>query len=382
MCFHGLSPGIVQPTLCFDHNGKTEMMEQNSHQVPEQDFRRDKTPSDNNNETVKSPILDILSTGSIRRLGLLEAQSTTFAHHPAVRMFRTTTEYNDTDAQCHETLTEEDVQAISTFCLAPYPKRTETAHLIRGKKFLPKDGPGWLCAQKRPIDGLEAIMKEYPTDDKLPDYLMLIDDDTYVNVPEMLRMLSTYHPPNAPDAVSGCRYISPIPLNFGFPIGGFGAILTRRTLQNMRKPINCQTSKPDKFTQFACWRLQVNDMLERRFFRNGMSVMELLFAYNKGMPFSGHKQWSNGQGFCLHSDLALAYFVNYYHVAVPDDVIKHRSISDAMRMKYLGFINFNNTKTLDQCAFDGHCQTDSKICHRVTPPEMRYLWDSMQPAEH
>jgi hypothetical protein len=271
------------------------------------------------------------------------------------------------------------VQEIAAFCHTSYPNQTEASRLIRQKKFLPRDDPGWLCAQKRPLDGLAVMMKDdYPSDDLLPDYLLLIDDDSFVNVAATLKLLSLAHPPTAPDAVSGCRLIGPNSLNFAFPVGGFGAILTKRTLQNMRKPIYCQASQPDKFTQFACWRLEVNDMLERRFFREGMSVVDLLTAYSKGMPFSQYKQWVDGQGFCLHSDLALAYFVDYYHVAVPDDVLKRRRISDNMRFQYLGFINFNNTKKNDQCAFEGeNCHVESKICHYMNPLQMRELWDDL-----
>lgn len=330
------------------------------------------------------PVLDILSTGSTSRDSLLEAQRATFAQHPAVRRFFTVTEANDTDAACHQQLTDSDVHKIAKFCHAPYRDQTEPARLIRVKKFLPRDDAGWLCAQKRPLDGLAALMKEddYSSGDdgRLPDYLLLIDDDSYVNVAALLKFVSKVHPPHEPHAISGCRLIGPNALNFAFPVGGFGAILTKRTLQNMRKPIYCasNTAKADKFTQFACWRLQVNDMLERHFFREGMSVMDLMIAYSQGLPFSQYRQWADGHGFCLHSDLALAYFVNYYHVAVPDDVLARRSISDKVRFKYLGFVNFNNTKAHDQCAFEGeNCLVDSKLCHYMTPLQMRDLWELM-----
>lgn len=119
-------------------------------------------------------------------------------------------------------------------------------------------------------------------------------------------------------------------------------------------------------------------MLERNFFKNGMSVAELLSAYSQGLAFSEQSKWVNGKGFCFHSDQAIAYFVNYYHVAVPQEIIQKIPIDDFMRMKYLGFINFNNTKKNEQCAFTGDkCNaTSSAICHYMTPQQMIRLWDS------
>lgn len=336
-----------------------------------------KRPKDDR-KRAKLPTVDIISTGSLHRQEYLEAQRATFATHYAVRTFRTTTEHDDADARCHLDLNNTDIEAITKHCHKTFPDQTEASRLIRQKKFMPKkNSTGWLCAQKRPIDGLAAMLQEYETDDMLPDYLMLIDDDSYVNVPDTLQFLTEFHPPNLPQAISGCRYISPIPINFGFPIGGFGAILTRRTLQNMRRPIHCEAPN-DKFTQFACWRLlNENNMLEHQFFRDGMSVADLLIAYANGLPFSKYKEWEEGNGFCFHSDLALAYFVNYYHVAVRDDVIAKRAISDQMRMKHLGFINLNNSKTNDQCQFEGEkCNASSKICHYVTPTQMLDLWNA------
>lgn len=66
---------------------------------------------------------------------------------------------------------------------------------------------GWMCAQKRPIDGLRLVIEHYAKHSKetLPDYLLLIDDDTHF--PQMDRFLFylwIHHSPWQPSDTAGC----------------------------------------------------------------------------------------------------------------------------------------------------------------------------------
>jgi len=66
-----------------------------------------------------------------------------------------------------------------------------------------KNTPGWLCAQKRPARGLIKAIRAYQTqgDDNeshftsLPDYLIIVDDDTYYNMEHFSRY-NTFIPNN------------------------------------------------------------------------------------------------------------------------------------------------------------------------------------------
>jgi hypothetical protein len=144
----------------------------------------------------RSFIVDILSVGSILQLDLLHAQRTTFASHISVRNFFNVTENDDVDPYCHKYLTWEDVQKVSTFCRNRPP--SGTSHILRhmrgkyarGQWLQKKKIPiGWMCAQVRPTSGLMKAHQHYRGNimEGLPDYFIIMDDDTYFNMEEFER---------------------------------------------------------------------------------------------------------------------------------------------------------------------------------------------------
>ena len=133
-------------------------------------------------------IVDILSVASISQLDLLNAQQKTFASHVSVRNFFNATEDDDADPECYKYLTLDDVSAVSNFCrrrqgLSHFYKTLRNGYARTQWLEKKKNPTGWMCAQTRPISGLMKVYKHYMNShERLPDYLIIMDDDTYINM--------------------------------------------------------------------------------------------------------------------------------------------------------------------------------------------------------
>ena len=289
--------------------------------------------------TVSSPLLswdknlnrsitvDILSIGSQRRRELQKRQIETFARHKTVRTFFLADERVDSDPYCSQTLTLEDTFNISRFCLEKKWKKNNLALSLMQKHFITKDrleknpNPvGWLCAQTRPLHALFQLQKYYQQH-SLPDYLIIMDDDSYYNM-EKFQNHFTLEGASRPRAIAGCRI--KISLQFSVPYGGFGLIFSRSLLQLLMTPIECNDSTPNQIltsqasgkfkpptSQDICKRLSKNRIEEYPVFQKkerAMSLVELMKDYADQSPYSDHSNWKTG--YCLHSDWATGYLVS------------------------------------------------------------------------
>lgn len=320
------------------------------------------------------PIIDIVSVGSLTKPEFHDAQERTFGTHATVRNFFRITELNDTDETCYTNLTITQLHDIVEFC-NDKQGQSYVSSLLRDKLFKPKSHIGWLCAQKRPVDGLHLALQKYKTE-QLPSYLVVMDDDSYFNMNAFVETLKTNHSEEVPEVLSGCLYLYPRDIHFLFPYGGFGSIFSRKAIENLIQPIYCDASDPDGFTRMACWRLSQNNVGEKQFFREGMSVADLMYAYSTELPFTGVDHWKNGTGYCFHSDHTLGYFVGFYHIAVPDDkmIVKW---NDKLRKVY----GYGNLASGDEKACKkekDNCSAQSRICHYVEPQQMDRLFAEQQ----
>jgi hypothetical protein len=207
-------------------------------------------------DSFDSLIIDIMSVGSKTRMNYLETQRATFGSHKSVRYFFNITEDDDADPHCAENFGPKDSIAVANFCrnkvwhrrqfLMRY-LRTRYAKIPWLKK---KASPhGWMCAQTRPSHGLHKVLSKYRESspinsnstigsnlkreqdlEPLPDYLIVIDDDTFVNVKLVHQYLATYDS-STPKTIAGCLIRSPIQkVNFTLPYGGYGTIFSRGKL--------------------------------------------------------------------------------------------------------------------------------------------------------
>ena len=308
-------------------------------------------------------VIDFVSIGSVTQTDLQQAQSETFG--TGVRHFYAATEADDVEQDCHKRLTWHQVRQVISHChykLQSHPLLMKLGTLyIYLRIFKVKKNPsGWICAQKRPLNALQNAVRKYYFHNNetksnqgriqqlqqdssdlssllrldvslLPDYLIIGDDDTWINIDALKSSLPKMYPPNEPRAVAGCLIrFEPRYDYFTIPFGGFGLVLTRSTLFNLLRPIDCSFqdtkhterpvesrppfSKDSDFDALVCWRLEQNLIGEREVFRRGMSLLDMMYEYSVAAPYLQVEQWGN-RSFCLHSDWVWGYLINYYHMA-------------------------------------------------------------------
>lgn len=369
-------------------------------------------------------VVDVLSIGSKFLPELQIAQKETFGSHHNVRLFMGVNENDDIDPTCSTELTTEQIVEVSRFCRKEQPPE-EGDHPTRKKvreemlqtvqypwlfdiqrhfaveqKLLEKKNPaGWVCAQKRPIAGLAKLMKYYKRKNiRLPDYLFIIDDDTFINIDNVLTHLLEENPPNQLNAVAGCLY-SMRDENMSMPYGGFGTVLSKKSLQHAWRPLQCDSldrsktdgriekrttdmpSSVDDFDNFACERMQENRVNELHLFENGMNLIELFESYASHQKFRDVANWSDA-GFCFHSDTFLGYLINTYELGRKEPNHKVTKLVPVNHFQtyddsvfYYGFATGRKEKTGNRC-FDikWNCDVDSHICHYVPPDRMRGIY--------
>ena len=271
--------------------------------------------------------VDILSVGSINQLNLMHAQRDSLASHKSVRNFFNVTELDDADPTCHTDITIEHVEKVSKFCrrrtaMSPISRylRGQYANIRWLKKK--KNPVGWLCAQVRPYSGLRKAQNHYRrTGEKLPEYFLIFDDDTYYNM-ELFQESFADADASVEKVIAGCLVRAPIHMtNFTFPFGGFGSILSKGALNRLFMRRHCpgmqsNTSSTDTedfggieeksltLTESLafCHRLREDNLGELKYFTNGMSLVDLMYKYSSAEKFGEVDEWnSKSGGFCMHS---------------------------------------------------------------------------------
>lgn len=337
--------------------------------------------SDQSVNTSTTPIFDVISVGSLTRTEYQDAQMTTWAAQ--ARHFVRVDERNDTEADCHRLLTADQVMQVSDHC---HSHDTKNTHLDHIRKYLVNKGylrlrgnpSGWLCAQKRPMDGLRIAFDLY-RNQPVPDYLIVADDDTWMNIPEVSKYLLEQFPSNKPAAVAGCRMRWPQKRNPSpdptIPFGGFGTILTRAAVERFMRPIHCEDT--DQWVQHVCHRLEDNAIGEQRLFQPGMSVGDLMLRYTFDQPYLNVTTW-NDVGSCLHSDWNLAFYINFYGISDGTGVDRIHLYEDSELMVLRRRRWKDNAR--GECAHDSNeaCGPQAHLCHYVTPEHMHTLHDGKQ----
>ena len=363
-------------------------------------------------------VIDILSIGSQERPELLTAQKESWASHRSVRHFYNATEIDDADPECHQYLTPHDVYNISVFCKHRrddlHPLRYYLQNFFANVPWLKsKSNPvGWMCAQRRPLHGLYKVLTDYSirmssstsnekekanntrstaADNVLPDYLILLDDDTYFNIEKFQQMLvsdqaalnakqyqyqhqhqrqQTVSSDLSPRVFAGCLVRYPIHIqNFTFPFGGYGTIFNRASLERLLRPMHCPQD-----TEF-CTQLEENIWGEKNLFQNGMTLIELMQAFVSNMPFRDKARglWKGTDGFCAHSDWMVGYFVNFYNISSHTRTVVEPKFVNVRQSRmepwhestiYAQKEGFCRNEDVD------HCQPDDVTCHYMTTEAM------------
>jgi hypothetical protein len=370
------------------------------------------------------PVVDVMSTGSQTRLDFLDGQVNSWASHSYVRHFWGFSELDDVDPNCSATIGKTNDHF--RMCKRVIPKKSDSVlmkyfQMAYGGGTRSKPG-GWHCAQTRFGQALGRVGAEYRKrirqyyDDEnhppgslsaissiLPDYLFLVDDDTYVNVEiianqikselagvtttnnnnQNIMMVPTTTPTTMyPRAYAGCASFDSR-VNITVPIGGFAVFLTRGSVLRLITPIFCNrtttTTNTDDdddddhllgelekelrhFQSQVCQRLQQNILLERDRFVEGMTLSDLSYELSKSAP-----------DFCLNSDWLYAYFINYYYLS--DPIPSHMNSSDGFllhpfRDSYAWGRTTKGACLLNTVELCTASNETPHVCHYQTPESM------------
>lgn len=341
--------------------------------------------------------VDILSVGSVTRQELLNAQRRTFASHASVRNFFNVTERDDPDPDCHEKLTMSQTLEISNYCRNQRPVTLvgETYRYIRGlyarwpwleKKANPV---GWMCAQQRPHAGMMKVHNHYKSSGQnLPDYLLVMDDDTYINMKTFerefggsgdLRPRRDLSPPaeSEPLVMAGCLVRQPVrQLNFTFPFGGFGTFISRGALQELYRPIFCDPTAPDyrqALHEDKCRQLDRDVVKEKHYFKDGMSIMELMHSYVTLPRYTDVHNWDVNKHYCLHSDHAFGVFLNFYNISQHVKDPWYRNVPQARVWSYKDSEIYAKPRGVCKNSLtELGCEAGVEVCHYATPQWMEF----------
>jgi hypothetical protein len=309
-------------------------------------------------------------------------------------------------------------------------------------------GPGWLCAQKRPMDALYSYLQSFQNNsigrngtlEPLPDFLLIVDDDTFVGVDHVLSYLladqEQCHQQSSescdrarPRVLAGCLLLSAAPKNnyeFRYPWGGFGTILNRALMQHLLQPLECteggkersqalvsKSSPTQEFVRHACHRIAQNLMGEKAMYENRhvgqfstLNLIQLMHQYVHASPFQQVHEWSANEalhdatqpmhGFCVHSDGLWGYFFNaYFNYDVAFDNAPAQDNNRSHRWFLQGYnhsamVSSGPKEAIDsvptvaalnnQChnSANAKCTTRSSFCHYITPKRMIEIWESKQ----
>ena len=322
--------------------------------------------------------VDILSVASISRPELLVAQKNTFASHKSVRNFFNATELDDYDPTCYKDLTWEDVRKVSSFCRKrPYGLSYEM-RFLRGQYgrvqwLQQKPNPvGWLCAIQRPYAGLrKAYMHYQKSRQEIPDYFIILDDDSYYNM-EIFQRNHEKLNSSEPTVVAGCLVRQPIhQINFTFPFGGFGAVFSKGSLGYLFHPIICPEIGNGTTPMIAnhvnsegiCSQLSRDVVGELQYFENGMSLLDLIYKYVNTEKYRDVNTWTTG--FCMHSDWVMGYFVNFYNASIHTKDPYYKNVPHARIEAYRGSEIYARASGFYKN--ERNCRAGSEICHK--PPD-------------
>lgn len=361
--------------------------------------------------------IDVLTVGTMYNMPLAQTQFETWGSHPIIRNYFLATEFDDPDVHCHATLKLDDVREISKTCkkkqfwsskgLSSPLTDNFAVYFARIQWLEKKRNPaGWVCAQKRFISAFTKLMDLYinknnTQEEIFPDYLVIVDDDTYINIEHIKNYLLSkpsvkVPPPTEPVIFSGCRVRWPNhQVKFTFPWGGFGTFLSKGSLQRWVQPINCKfsysNSSSNEFERNICNKyLKKNSnhvnltyphsatIGEERYFKNGDSLNNVFSKFIRN------------EVVCLHSDWFYGYFSNFLNLSVHVNYNFKNSTKDPTSTAEW-FDKYNNESIVPENRLhtimesdvykksEGlcgePCHNNSAICHNIYNNRMKSLYN-------
>jgi len=338
--------------------------------------------------------IDVLIVGSQFKLSATRKQFTTWGSNKYVRNFIVSTEYDDPIPNCTMNTTLDDVAHISHTCKTRKFWRSKRAFNALTSSFVnsfgrfkwlrkKKNPAGWICAQRRFVSSFVQVLDLYQqADDMYPDYLIVADDDTYVNMenitdflllgPQRLKEVrggmieddNMYVPkPTSPTIYAGCRIRSGEGEEkfWTLPFGGYGIFLSQGALKRMTQPIHCgddrsstdraletTTSAATEYEQAICEKYLHNysSVQRGRYPFTATLGEEAYFQSGESLHRVFHKYVLDIDYLCIHSDWFFGYIANFLNVS--------RHVSQKGELPIM-----SNGKVVERSLFD----EDEKAAH-------------------
>ena len=299
----------------------------------------------------------------------IQAQVDTWAgSHRSVRHFWGFTERQDLNQSCTD-VSAEDLMVLVQTCKSGAGFDTSVAGHVRryygfGEGLVDhQEEPGWVCAQRRVGPLLGWLQAQYgggsnaEEEDPLPDLLVYLDDDTFVDVDQARRFMAheAAYAGGRPLARAACviREDRDSEVAFSFPYGGFGTFLDKNALRDMLRPVKCAANQgTSAFDERVCSALEEDRAGERGLFEEGMTILELFYKYSS-LPV-----------YCLHSDWVIGYMVKYY---------LYGARSQESGAALLGMETYPFCGNITSAKTKRPCKETSATCHNMKPEDMEFL---------
>lgn len=320
-------------------------------------------------------VVDVVSIGSQSRIAYMKAQRESWASHPTIRHFWEVTEADDYNPHCVDNITDAIMKEQVDWCQQQFKSPFRARYRMQPIRFVRKKGIGWYCATARPGSGMRVAERFYKANKnvRLPDYLLLVDDDTSYNLDAILSDMESNSGTSRAAVWAGClHFLQRLGMYSYTPHGGSGAVFNRGALERLFRPINCRKWKrsSDYVTYKSCETIKHSKMNEMALFRNGMTLNELMGERYNNFPS------------CVMADTLLGYFLQYYPITdSPRNLTRQmsritplfNSISrQAKNQMELGDADPNTTNAGIGCrAESDECTPEMPICHHVTPEMIR-----------
>jgi hypothetical protein len=136
------------------------------------------------NVTSHQLVIDAVSMGSSGRFGNMAAQQKTWGMHPTIRDFFVVTEF---DSSCNSSFL-----VNRSHCLRYMGRNSSKLPYTRALPYTHYPA-GWWCAQTHIVQGLERVLAQMKLVN-LPDWVLVVDDDTYFDLDMVLDQIRSHNP--------------------------------------------------------------------------------------------------------------------------------------------------------------------------------------------
>jgi len=371
--------------------------------------------------------IDVLIIGSKYKLSAVQTQFETWGSHVSIRHFVVSTEEDDDNPSCLN-MTWLNVKSHLKTCQtakrywhrvmkSPNGLTEKFASMYASEAWVGRKASpvGWLCAQRRFVGSFMKWMQLYLIETNLPDYLIIVDDDTYMNIQHITEYLlqqpgpkkSHVQSPQIPVVYAGCKRIGdPRSESFwNFPFGGFGTFLSQGSLRRWMRPLHCHKNTTSNISVIALNDDNINDSIfEYNMCQKYLHIEKLSNPHNITIGESHHFKTGDSlnkvftkymgslvgstQPFCLHSDWFFGYVANYLNLSRIDNSASNLNfVSPNNRLHaLLGDSTFYRRQVQGQCMHgnglgpnkNDACKGNATICHYVNETTMKQIFQYLK----